>query len=153
MKLTNNLEREKECTAKTIDWLHQVWVLMRDGRLSRLQPDPFYERNDLLTPEIVNGVLEALKGIFVSELRNYLSYHQRAQGVSASEVLVPPGFNKLDYSYKLAIVQGIDRIFGEYRETEEEALAAEERRKADAIRVEEARLWSAAHPYDSDDEC
>jgi hypothetical protein len=79
------------------------------------QPDPFYPRNDLLTPEIVERVVDSVESIFESELLNYPGYHRKAQGISASEYLVAPGFRRLPYNEKLALVQGIDRIFQEYR--------------------------------------
>ena len=111
MKLTNDAARLQECTDQIIEWLHQIWLLMRDGRLPQLQPDPFYERAPLITEEVVENVIAAIEEIFVRELKNYPAYHRNAQGVSAGQKLVPPGFDKLDYTHKLAVVQGIDRIF------------------------------------------
>jgi hypothetical protein len=121
MKLTDNVARQQDCVARTIEWLHQAWEVTDRG--SPLQPDPFYERNALITPEVVQQVIDNLEGIFKNELVKFPDYHRRAQGISAGQYLVPPGFDKLPYSEQLAIVQGIDRIFQEYREVEEPEVA------------------------------
>jgi len=103
-------------TPKIIEWLHQCWVITESKR--PLQPDPFYVRNNVLTPEIVTNVILALEEIFIYELEKFPNYHRNAQGIDKSEYLVPPGFDKLPYPEQLAIVQGVDRIFQEYREEE-----------------------------------
>jgi hypothetical protein len=114
MKLTGNLTRQQECVNRTIEWLHQVWEMTEHGR--PLQPDPFYPRTHLLTPEVVHQVIENIEGIFKSELARYPDYHRRAQGISANEHLIPPGFDHLPQGQQMAIVQGIDRIFQEYKD-------------------------------------
>lgn len=114
MKLTRDLDRQQECTNRVIDWLHQAWELTGKGR--SLQPDPFYPRREVLTPEVVYNVIANIEGIFVSELTKYPDYHRRAQGISTSEYLVQPGFDKLTATEQLAVVQGIDRIMQEYRD-------------------------------------
>jgi hypothetical protein len=114
MKLTGNLTRQQECVNRTIEWLHQVWDVTERGRT--LQPDPFYARNALLTPEVIKNVIENIEGIFKSELARYPDYHRRAQGISANEYLIPPGFDHMTGAQQLAIVQGIDRIFQEYKD-------------------------------------
>jgi hypothetical protein len=121
MKLTTEHTRQQECVARTIDWLHQVWDMGEKGR--PLQPDPFYSRNSLLTPEVVAKVIEGIEGIFRSELIKFPAYHREAQGIAANEYLIPPGFDKMPYTEQLALVQGIDRIFREY-EAEKPAEAA-----------------------------
>jgi hypothetical protein len=113
MILTGDLQRLQECVNRTIDWLHQAFELTENGR--PLQPDPFYARRDLLTREVVEAVIENIESIFVTELTRYPDYHRRAQGAAKNEVLVPPAFDKLPAAQQLAIVQGIDRIFQEYR--------------------------------------
>ena len=60
-----------------------------------------------------------MEDLFVQELRKYPAYHRNAQGISASEVLIPPGFDKLEYGQQLAVVQGLDRIYCEYRAVDE----------------------------------
>jgi hypothetical protein len=112
MKLTADHVKQQECVARTIDWLHQVWELTERGR--PLQVDPFYPRNPLLTPDVVTKVIDGIEGIFRSELVKFPAYHREAQGISASEYLIPPGFDKLPYNQQLALVQGIDRIFQQY---------------------------------------
>jgi hypothetical protein len=112
MKLVHDVGREQECVNQTIAWLHQVWEMTEHGK--HLQPDPFYERNEVLTPEVVEQVINSIEDIFKSELRKYPDYHRTAQGISASQYLVPPRFDLLPYGEKVAIVQGIDRIFREY---------------------------------------
>ena len=117
MKLTNDAKARKECVTRVIQWLHDVWSLIEEGR--PVQPDPFYERNEKLTPEIVGAIITDMEFLFVEELRKYMGYHRNAQGISASEVLVPPGFDKLEYGQQLAVVQGLDRIYCEYRAVDE----------------------------------
>jgi hypothetical protein len=114
MKLTGNLTRQQECVNRTIEWLHHVWETTEHGR--QLQPDPFYARNALLTPDVVHHVIGSIEGVFESELSRYPDYHRRAQGIAANEHLVPPGFDELPYAQQLAVVQGIDRIFQEYKD-------------------------------------
>ena len=117
MKLTNNAVARKECVTRVIAWLHDVWSLIEEGR--PVQADPWYPRNDLLTPEVVGAVIVDMEELFVQELRKYMGYHRSAQGVSASEVLIPPGFDKLPYAQQLAVVQGLDKIYCEYRAVDE----------------------------------
>ena len=124
MKLTNDAKARKECVERVIAWLHDVWSLIEEGR--PVQADPFYSRNELLTPEIVKAVITDMEELFVQELKKYPAYHRGAQGISASEYLVPPGFDKLKYPEQLAVVQGIDKIFCEYRAVEVEAAPAAE---------------------------
>ena len=119
MKLTNDAKARKECVERVIAWLHDVWSLIEQGR--PVQPDPFYERNEKLTPEIVKAIITDMEELFVQELKKFPAYHRNAQGISASEVLVPPGFDKLDYGQQLAVVQGLDKIYCEYRAVDEPA--------------------------------
>ena len=105
-----------EITPRVIEWLHKCWEAGENGR--QLQPDPFYVRNAELTAEVVTRVIAAIEGLFVSELKKYPTYHREAQGVSASEYVVPPGFDKLPPTEQLAVAQGVDRIFQQYRITD-----------------------------------
>jgi hypothetical protein len=114
MILVTSSEKVAECTARTIAWLHDVWQLIEHNRV--VQPDPFYKRNKLLTEDVVTKVITDLECIFITELKNYAAYHRKAQGISSNEYLVPPGFDKLPYPQQLAVVQGIDKIFQDYRE-------------------------------------
>lgn len=100
--------------------MHQAWLLLQENR--ELQPDPFYERNELLTTEVVTSVLKSIEDMFLNEFKKYPGYHTNAQKVSKSTVLVPPRFLKLPYPQQLAIVQGIDRIFQQHRDTSATAL-------------------------------
>ena len=124
MKIVENYAKQAECTARTISWLHDVWLLIEQGR--PVQPDPFWHRNELLTPEVVKAVIDDIEALFIKELEKYPAYHRQAQGISASEYLVPPGFDKLKHPEQLAVVQGIDKIFCEYRAAEVEAAPAAE---------------------------
>ena len=103
-------------------WLHRCWELINQGL--PLQPDPFYTRNDVLTPEVIKQVLDGMENIFVTEIARYPGYHRTHQGIADTEYLVPPGFNELPAAQQLAVVQGIDRVFNAHRMTEDE-LAAE----------------------------
>lgn len=113
VQVTADKEKQKECTSRTIDWLHQVWLLLENNR--PIQPNPFYERNKKLTPTVVDAVINNIEELFKKEFKNYPGYHNNAQGISQGEKLVPPGFDSLDSQTKLAIVQGIDKIFQDYK--------------------------------------
>lgn len=113
MRLPSSSDQQAACTLEIIGWLHECFVHQEQSQ--PLQPNPFYERNDLLTPEVVEKVLGSIEDIFEKEIKNYPGYHNNAQGISAGEILTPPGFNKLPYSQQLAIVQGIDRIALKYQ--------------------------------------
>ena len=113
MKFVNDASKRAECQVKAIAYLHDIWLLIEQGR--PVQPNPFYERNALLTPEVVANVINYIEGLFKSELAKYRSYHETANKITTGEKLVPPGFDKLPYAQQLAVVQGIDRIFQEYR--------------------------------------
>jgi len=113
MKLTTDPTQQQQCVDKTIAWLHHVWEMTEEGR--HIQADPFYARNKLLTPAVVKQVMASIEDIFKSELQRYPGYHRTAQGISAREYLIPPGFDHLPHDEQLAVVQGIDRIFQEYR--------------------------------------
>lgn len=113
MKITNSSEEQAKCTAEIVQFLHQVWLLNEQGQL--IQPDPFYERNEKLTKAVIDDVLTKLEDVFTYELINYRSYHNTAQGISAGEKLIGPGFDKYPPEQKLAIVQGIDRIFLKFK--------------------------------------
>jgi hypothetical protein len=131
-------ERVQACTDKTIAYLHEVYLMMVHGEVDRLQPDPFYERAGLIDATVVSNVINAIEGIFKSELEKYPEYHRKAQGISVSQYLVPPGFDKLPYEQQRAVVFGIDRIFMEFRETPEEAERRE--RQENEIRQEAERI-------------
>ena len=120
MKLTVDPKARRECVERVIAWLHDVWSLIEEGR--PVQPDPFYERNEKLTPEVVGAIIADMEDLFVQKLRKYPGYHRNAQGISASEVLIPPGFDKLPYAQQLAVVQGLDKIYCEYRAVDEPAV-------------------------------
>jgi hypothetical protein len=105
--------KQAEITARTIAWLHEVWSLVEEGR--PVQPDPFYSRNAVLGTEVVKAVIDDMEALFVKELEKYPGYHRNAQGISESEYLVPPGFDKMAAGEQLAVVQGIDKIFADYR--------------------------------------
>lgn len=113
MRVSQDTSDQSKCTLETIEWLHQVWALNEQGK--SVQPDPFYDRNEKLTTEIVNDVILKIEEIFIHELKNFPAYHNTAQGISAGEVLAVPGFDKYPQEQKLAIVQGIDKIFLKYR--------------------------------------
>lgn len=114
MKVTQDKARQQQCTVETIAWLHKAWELMQNGQM--LQADPFYDRNELLTPEIVTNVLGGIEELFASEFKRYPAYHLNAQKPPDGAKLVPPKFLSLPYTQQLALVQGIDRIFQGFRD-------------------------------------
>jgi len=120
MKLVANQTVQQECVDKTIAWLHHVYDVTETG--GSIQMDPFYARNELLTPEVVRSVVESIEAIFKNELKRYPAYHRTAQGISESEHLIPPGFDLMPFGQQIAVVQGIDRIFQEYRDTSDSVL-------------------------------
>lgn len=120
MRLPALPSEQAACTVDVIEWLHQVWVLNETGE--QVQPDPFYERNDLLTPKMVSDVLTAIETIFHNEIVKFPGYHRNAQGFSADEILATPGYDKMAYEQQLAVVQGIDRICKRYEPPETPAV-------------------------------
>ncbi len=115
MYVTTEPGRFQECSDRNIEWLHHCWTFIHDDEVGKMQPDPFYERNDVLTPEVITAVITDIEALFRSELDKYMGYHRNAQGVSTSQILVTPSFDKLPYLAQRYIVQGLDRIMQEYR--------------------------------------
>lgn len=118
MKYTVVAAEQKACSDEVHKFLHDCWVQMEAGRA--LQPNPFYERNSLLTPDVVNNVIAELVNLQVDEFKKYPGYHNGAQGINVDngEILIPTPFDKLPYPEQLAVVQGIDRICQPYRAVE-----------------------------------
>lgn len=110
-----NQSKLQECSDRVIVFLHDCWTHIHDNTVEKMQPDPFYSRNDVLTPEIVEKVAIDIEGIFKTELTKYMSYHRNAQGVSTSQELVAPGFDQLPYHAKRYVCIGMDRILQDYR--------------------------------------
>ena len=102
------------CQVEAIAFLHDIWQRVEDKR--PISPDPFYERNDLLTAEVVERVIRQVELMFTSELAKAKAYHDKANEIQPHEKLVPPGFDKMTDGEKRAVVQGLDRIFQGYRE-------------------------------------
>ena len=125
MLVDQNNIRFQECSDRVIHWLHDCWTHIHDHTVEKLQPNPFYERNAVLTPEIVEKVIADIEAIFVHELNKYMQYHRNAQGISSSQILITPSFDKLPYLAKRCIVQGLDRILQEYRVEAPSQAAAE----------------------------
>lgn len=116
MNVTTNPERRAQAVAEITAWQQHVWDIMEEGRLETLQPDPFYERNSLLTPEVIEKVLHTVEfDILEYEIQHYPGYHYPHQGLVDGEKLVRPGFTELPDPQKLAMVQGMDRILQQYR--------------------------------------
>lgn len=114
-----NIAQQKAASIEMIAWLQQVSDMMKMGTL--LQADPFYERNDKLTPAVVADVLGWFETLFLREFEKFPAYHYPAQGVKPDEYkLVPPHYDRLSASQRLAIVQGVDRIAQKYRVEETE---------------------------------
>jgi hypothetical protein len=114
MKVTQDVTKQKECTAEVMAWLHHVWEMQ--GRGEVVQPDPFYERSALLTEDVVRGVLTSITNLMLDEFKKFPGYHYPAQNVKQGEVmLVPPPYLTMPYAVQFAIVQGIDRIMQPYR--------------------------------------
>lgn len=113
MKITYKVEEQTKCTAEIIAYLHQVWLDGEEGR--PIQANPFYSRAKLITPAIVEMVIRSLEDIFLFELEKYRAYHNNAQGISAGEILIPPGFDKLPFEQQFAVVERIDEICQKYK--------------------------------------
>lgn len=116
MKFTQDKEQQRAATDEVLKWLEVCWQHRIDGR--PIQPDPFYERNAKLTPEVIKDVLGGIETLMLKEFANFEAYHRKAQGIGLSQHLVPPKFLSLDAGQQLAIVQGIDRIMLRYRPAE-----------------------------------
>lgn len=112
-------DKFEQCHLDVIEWLHEVWALTTNGR--PFVPDPFYTRNDVLTEEVVEKVIAKLEEIFLYEIEHFPAYHRTNQGLAEDERLATPGYLKMTYSEKLAVVQGVDRIMQGYRQDESEA--------------------------------
>lgn len=101
-----------------MEWMHEVWLCMRDGL--PLDPDPFYPRD-------LNDYVDIVLGDMISELEYELhfspGYHRKNQLIMADQELVIPAYLELPFSARLAIVQGIDRIMREYEWTEADSSA------------------------------
>lgn len=106
-------EKAEQCKIETIAFLHDIWELREKGR--PIQPNPFYERDSLLTKQIIDDLIANIELLFVNELKKFRGYHNNAQGISVGEVLVPPGLDTLTDGEKRAVVQGIDKIFNQFR--------------------------------------
>lgn len=115
MQIIQVKELQQKCTDEIIDWLHECWEITERNGL--LQPDPFYERNEKLTPEVVTKIIRCVEDLMIKEFKNYPGYHNNAQGVDVShgEILVPTGFDKMPYPQQLAIAQGVDKVFQNYK--------------------------------------
>lgn len=113
MKVRDDFQAREALTKETIAWLDACHKRLQLGM--ELQADPFYKRTALLGPDVVDGVLASMDDLFISEAKKFPGYHANAQGVSLTTPLVPPRFSKLSHPQKLAIVQGIDRIFQKFR--------------------------------------
>lgn len=109
----------EEYKVEVISWLQQCRdILVRGGML---QPDPFYERRDLITPAIVDAVIGHIQKTYDNELKNYRTYHDTRNSIGPGQVLVAPKFASQPYEVRLAIVQGVDRIAQKYRAPDEPA--------------------------------
>lgn len=95
-----------------IGWLQQCRDLRVAG--TPIQPDPFYKRNDLLTPAVVESVMALIAKTYERELTNYASYHATANNLAEGQKLIAPQFLSLPFGEQFAIVQGIDRIMKEH---------------------------------------
>lgn len=114
-------DKKSQCQVETIAYLHQVWEIHERGGM--IQPDPFYERNDVLTEEVVQNVIRNIEDLFITELKKFPTYHKNQNNISESETLVPPGFDKMTPTEQRAVVQGIDRIFQQYRDDSDQTPA------------------------------
>lgn len=134
------------CVAETFRWLHTCWEMTEHGR--QLQPDPFYARAPLLTPVVVQMVIKTMEDLMQKEIEKFPNYHNTAQGINTqTHHLVVPAFDALPFSEQLAIVIGIDKVFQQYRYTDEQKaedkIKFEEDQKRQAI---EQAKWQAEHP-------
>lgn len=110
-----------QAVADITSWLQYVYDAMEvgeEGVTGKLQPDPFYNRNGVLTDAVVERVVGEIElGIFQYEIDRFSSYHNAQQGIQPDEALIRPGFTELPYHAKLCLVQGVDRILQKIRTT------------------------------------
>lgn len=139
-----------DCNEEIIAWLQQCFDKMIAGE--KLLPNPFYERNEKLTPEITASVVAAIEDKYKYELEHTPGYHLRvyfgdeyinavpreegnlslnpeALHQYAATKLRRPEFDALSYEQQFAIVQGMDEIYVRYREKAKEVAAKEESNK------------------------
>ena len=117
-------EKQGDCTAEVIAWLHRVYLGM-EGIESHVVPDPFYERNEVLTRTVIEAVIAGIEAVYTNELQRYPGWHHSANHLTVNQVLVMPGYSSLPLDEQLALVQGIDRICQKYRATPAEEAAIE----------------------------
>ena len=103
---------------EVIGWLQTCRDLLVEKR--PLSANPFYERTELLTPEVVHRVIGHIKETYARELKSYASYHRSRNGMVDGQTLVAPRFDEQPYEVQLAIVQGLDRIYQRYKAPEPE---------------------------------
>ena len=105
--------RITEQKAEVVSWL-RFCQLNPD-----LAPDPFYERTPLLTPEVIDNVIESIEVYLTSEITKSPDYHYSHQPVNReTHTLIPPQFDIRSPAWKLAMVQGLDRIYQQYKKLE-----------------------------------
>lgn len=126
MKYTQATHEQEACRDLVFAFLHNCWAQTggadphADPSTFTLRPNPFYERNDVLTEEVVEKVIFELENLMLDEFKKFPGYHERAQGVheapgAQGTKLRPTQFDRLPYDMKLAIVQGIDEIMQPFR--------------------------------------
>ncbi|MBI2911784.1 MAG: hypothetical protein HYY05_06545 [Chloroflexi bacterium] len=119
MNVTADPSIRGQAVADITAWLQYVYDAIGEGEegvRAKLQPDPFYARNPLLSEAIVEAVLHEIEfGVFQHEIDRFRDYHNAQQGIRPDEVLTRPGFTELPYPAKLCLVQGMDRILQRIR--------------------------------------
>lgn len=127
---------QQTCIKEVFDWLHEVYETKRAGQTITF--DPLYPRNDLLTEEVVTGVLHAWEfDILQYEIDYSPHYHAEAQGHFNSKeaqyhkqsksgmdymrtFLDRNYWDELPFAEQLGIVQGIDEICNRHRMTDQD---------------------------------
>lgn len=120
-----------DCNEEIIAWLQQCFDKMVAGE--ELLPNPFYERNEKLTPEVISNVIGAIETKYKYELSWSYQYHLKQYDLppvnsseEAAKLLRRPEFDALPYQQQFAIIQGMDEIYVRYRQKAKEVAESAE---------------------------
>lgn len=94
-------------TALVIKWLQECFVVKEAGRQIPRNLN-YKSRRGILTDEYVERLVAVIEEEFIFELEKYPDYHYR----NANGANTPPGFTKMSFEDKRAMVEGLDRVLG-----------------------------------------
>ena len=90
--------------------------LINDGKESEIKLQPFYERRDLITDDIISKVLHDWEyECFQFELDRYRSTHNNWQGIQPGETLIRPKFDEMPPAAQRALVEFFDALCQPWR--------------------------------------